>query len=85
MIRWLWAIHPLAAIGVMTGAAIAVIAFGTYVYKSIEGRGFDKAIAAVAADNKEAKDRVRKATKLVHVCFSTGGEWDVTRGVCLER
>ena len=82
LFRWLWALHPGLYIAVVAGAIVAVIGFGTWIYKSIEGRGYDKAIAEVAAKNKGAIANVRKATKNVSDCYSISGNWRADLGVC---
>ncbi len=80
--RWLWALHPALYMAVVVGAITATLAFGTWIFKSIENRGYNKAIAEVAAKNKGAIANVRKATKTVSDCYSIGGDWRADLGVC---
>lgn len=80
--RWLWALHPGIAIGVMTLVVTGAIVAVTFVYNSIYSKGYDAAIAAVAAKNKGAIANVRKATKTVSDCYSIGGNWRADLGVC---
>lgn len=44
--------------------------------------GWNAAVAAIAAKDKEAIDAVNKATSAVDACYSSGGTWDTAGGVC---
>ncbi len=80
--RWLWALHPGLYIAVVSVAIAGVLALTAYVYNSIYSKGYNAAIAAVAAKNKGAIANVRKATKTVSDCYSIGGDWRADLGLC---
>lgn len=65
----------LARIGIIAG--IAAAAYGGYALwrKSIWDDGYETAIEHVAAQNKEANDRVRKRDDRVRACYDAGGVW----------
>lgn len=44
--------------------------------------GYDKAIAAIAAEDKEAIDAADQARERVGACRNAGGVWDQSEGKC---
>lgn len=66
--------------GILIAIAIgaAVLAYGHY----REGKGYDQAIADVAADNREAKGRVDQALSRIRECRGRGGTWSTVSGLC---
>jgi hypothetical protein len=77
-----FAIHPLAYI--LGVSAIIASLLGAWAWREnvVFNRGYDKAIADVAAKNKGALANVRKATKSVSDCYVANGNWRVDLGVC---
>jgi len=63
---------------IIVGVLIGWVAFRTHYYN----QGYNAAIAAVAAKNKEATDAVNKAISDVDACNNSGGQWSTIDGVC---
>lgn len=58
----------------------------TWVHHKIYQEGYDAAIAAVAADNKEAIDAANTARERVRACNALDGmRWDQVAGECVAR
>lgn len=74
----------LGRIGTAGGVLIAVIAAYWFWHHTVYNRGYDAAIAAIAAENKEAVDAADRARQKVRACADSGGNWDVTGGVCVR-
>jgi hypothetical protein len=73
---------------VLGGALLAVSLLGGLYYaidSNAEGRGWNKAIAAIAAKDKGAIDAARKLRSAADNCNDTGGVWDAARGKCDRR
>jgi hypothetical protein len=73
---------------VLGGALLLVSTFGGLYYaidSHAEERGWNKAIAAVAAKDKRAIDEARKLRSASDSCNDSGGVWNVTRGQCERR
>ena len=72
-------------------AGIALLAVSTLggLYWAIdshaEERGWNKAIAAIAAKDKRAIDAARTARGNVDNCLAAGGVWDTASGKCNGR
>lgn len=68
----------------IVGGVLVALAGGAWLGVAVhyENKGFAKAIAAVAAKDKGAIDGVNKAKRQVDQCYSGGGSWNVTDGVC---
>jgi len=47
-----------------------------------EDIGYNKAMSAIAAQDKKAVERSNNARQTVRECFDSGGTWDVSNGVC---
>lgn len=62
------------------------VAIGATVFALTSGyfytKGYDAAIAAVAAADQGAIDRVAAGAKDIDACRARGGAWDVTTGSC---
>lgn len=75
----------LVQIGVLLGifAVVAAAYFGwkTHVYNN----GWNAAIAAIAAQDKNAVEAARAARNTFRACVDGGGVWDVTNGKCQRR
>lgn len=63
---------------IVVGVLIGWVAFA----KHYENIGYQKAIAAVAAQDRKALDHVNTALESVKACRSSGGTWSVPDGVC---
>lgn len=76
---------PLLGKLAVAGALLAAIA-GAYSawHYTIYSRGYDAAIADIAAENKEAVDAADKVRSQVRDCFDGGGDWDVVGRVCIQ-
>lgn len=73
---------------VLGGALLVVSTLGGLYYaidSHAEERGWNKAIAAIAAKDKRAIDAARKARSSVDDCFAAGGVWDTASGKCNGR
>ena len=64
-------------------AAVVVASWG-WVKVHYEKVGYQKALAAIAAQDLKAKGKADEAHKTVSDCFDAGGDWDVARGVCVK-
>jgi hypothetical protein len=78
----MFTITPLIKIALITGAIVALIGGYAYWDHRVYTRGYNAAIADVAAKNKGAIANVRKATKNVRDCYERDGAWDAARGLC---
>lgn len=63
---------------------ILVAVFGLYLYvkQHYETLGYNKAISEINQTNKRASDAAETARSKVEDCNTTGGDWDVSVGVC---
>jgi hypothetical protein len=85
MIQWI-AVKSALQIAALVAGSIGAIWFGTSIYNKVYYRGYNAAIAAIAAQDKEAVDAAEKARSLVRECNATDGmRWDTTRGLCTRR
>lgn len=85
----IWAAFRLLPIGAQWAIAgvTAALALGSVysVYSHIEGKGYARAIAEIAAQDEEAVNAAREARDRVRDCRNAGGVWDTTRGDCDRR
>jgi hypothetical protein len=70
-----------ALVGLLLGA------WGGWEWKkhSLREEGYERAIVDVSKANDIATERVRDAVSKPRACRDSGGEWDITRGVCTPR
>lgn len=68
---------------VAVGATIFVGA-STYFFTSGYNKGYAVAIHAIAAKDQKAINEADHAKQTVQDCFSGGGTWDVSDGVCTK-
>lgn len=67
------------------GAGLAALVVGggfLWVKTHYEDIGYQKALAAVAAQDQRAIDAAGKARTTVTMCFDSGGTWNVENGTC---
>jgi uncharacterized protein (UPF0333 family) len=71
----------------IVGAIITAIVGGGVTYWSIHeyDKGYNAAIEAIAAKDREAVNAVNKAKSKVDDCNNGGGTWDSTVGVCRTK
>lgn len=68
---------------IVIGSVIAALSGAFVWYRgSLIDMGYDRAIAAVAAENKEAVDAVRQKRHELSACYDRGGNWDQSSGLC---
>lgn len=77
----LWLIGPIGRYVVILAVAGAAFLWVKVHYENI---GYQKALDAIAAQDKKAKGRADEAHQSVQKCFDSGGTWDITRGVCAK-
>ena len=77
----LWFLGP---IGRYVLIAIAVAGSWLWIKVHYENIGYAKAIHAIAAQDQKALEASNVARKTVGECFSSGGTWDVSGGVCVK-
>ena len=67
----------------ISGAIIigALISWAVFA-KHYENIGYQKALSAIAAQDQKVKGKTDAAHKSVQDCFDSGGDWDVTSGLC---
>lgn len=81
----MFTLSPLIKIIAITGVIGAALLGYAYWDHRVYTRGYNAAIADVAAKNRGAIANVRKATKNVDDCYDAGGVWDTALGVCNDR
>lgn len=75
---------PLVGKLAIVGVLVASVGGGlTWLSVSQFNKGYNAAIADIAAENKEAVDAANKARQTVRDCNARGGGWDQSRGLCL--
>lgn len=73
----------LGAKAAIAGGAIAIIGLAYWGWhNAVWNKGYDAAIAAIAAQDKEAVDAADKARIRVQRCRAAGRVWDIAAGVC---
>lgn len=87
----MWFVETSVGRAILVSIVLTLGIAGAWGYVSVSAynkgynKGWDAAIAAVAAKNKEAvKDAERVKTK-VKDCFDSGGDWDVVNGKCMRQ
>jgi hypothetical protein len=65
--------------------AALLIAAGSRLYHHIERSGYDRAIAAVAAQDQEAINAADAARDRIFRCRASGGVWRTSAGQCERR
>lgn len=69
-------------VGLIAAAVAAlIVGYGVWHHKVYQ-KGYDAAIADVAAENKEAVDAAKALQDKRHACIAAGGSWSVVDGVC---
>lgn len=61
--------------------AVCVLAYWSW-HNTVWQKGYDAAIARIAAQDKEAVDAADKARLRVQRCRALGRVWDISAGVC---
>jgi uncharacterized protein (DUF2164 family) len=64
--------------GFIVATLIGDVAIGFHYY----GKGWNAAVASIAAKDRKANDAADKATANVDACYAGGGTWDAADGVC---
>lgn len=74
-----WIIGPIGRY-----VAIAAIVGGGFLWVKVhyENIGYQKALAAIAAQDLKAKGKADESHKTVSDCFDANGNWNVITGVC---
>ncbi len=74
-----------ARAGIIVGAAAAVLAaYKIWEYR-VYHRGYDAAIAAIAAQDERAINAAKAGRDRYRTCVESGSVWDVTSGECQRR
>jgi len=64
--------------GFLVATLIGDVAIGIHYY----GKGWNAAVAAIAAKDRKANDAAEKGTANVDACDAGGGTWDASSGLC---
>lgn len=69
---------------IATGAAVIAAIGGAFTYWTVHERniGWQKAVDAIAAKDKEALHAVRQSISRVEECSRSGRTWDTVSGMC---
>jgi hypothetical protein len=69
---------------IITAATTVVATYKIWEYR-VYRRGYDAAIAAIAAQDERAINAAKQGRDRYRTCVESGGVWDVTRGSCAAR
>ena len=70
---------------IVGAAAFAIAASATWWSVHQYNKGYSAAVAAIAAQDKEAVDAINVVRDTMRECRATGGVWSQAGGVCQRR
>lgn len=67
---------------VAVAALVGMLGGDVYIGVHFYNKGWNAAVASIAAKDRKANDAADKATANVDACYAGGGTWDAADGVC---